>query len=320
MTTTDLVLETTPCLLCGSDCFTLKHSGPDYFMHLSGHFSLVQCAACGLLFQNPRPSLQVVGRYYPDTYGSYASAETGLQARKGLAGTLIRYNQRKRCRMLDRVVPVVEGRSRRLLDVGCASGLFLEAMQQYGGWKVEGVELNEAAAHATSARLNVPVFAGPVERAHFEDNSFDAVTMWDVLEHLHDPVVQLRSLRRIIRPGGALFVRLPDADSYLRAFCGRYWVGYDLPRHMSVFSHATLRATLAQAGFAVIDSFPSGSYLSAVHSLHFAMDDTRVSRRLGVAVRRTLMHPAARALAWLPFALADRLGGGSQMEVLARAM
>jgi SAM-dependent methyltransferase len=319
--TTDgtLIVETTACPLCGGACYRHERSGPDYFMRLPGLFHLVRCEECGLLYQNPRPPLAEIGRYYPDRYGSYGSAQAGLRTRSGLLGLVIRRGQHKRCRLMDRNVPSVPGQPRRLLDVGCASGLFLEAMQSYPGWRVEGVELNETAARATSVRLGVPVFVGPFEQARYPDAHFDAVTLWDVLEHLHDPLASLRELRRIVRPGGVLFVRIPNAASYIARLCGRYWSGYDLPRHMTLFTPTTIRRALAQAGFnQIVCSYSSGSYLAALHSLRFAMDDGMVSPQRAAAIHRVLLHPIARALVWPPVRLADWMASGSNLEVLAR--
>ena len=314
-----IAAETVDCPLCGGDDYRLAQRGPDYFMHLPGTFQLVRCAACGLLYQNPRPPLAEIGRYYPDHYGSYGSAQAGLRARRGAMGWIIRRGQHKRCRLIDRYAPARPGAARRLLDVGCASGLFLEAMQSYPGWLVEGVELNETAARTTSARLGVPVFVGPFEQARYAGAAFDAIALWDVLEHLHDPLASLRELRRILRPGGVLFLRVPNAASYVARLCGRYWSGYDLPRHMTLFTPRTLAQALAEAGFREkIRVYTSGSYLAALHSLRFAMDDGLASPERAAAIHRALLHPAARALALLPLTLADRAAGGSNLEALVR--
>jgi 2-polyprenyl-3-methyl-5-hydroxy-6-metoxy-1,4-benzoquinol methylase len=311
-------MEPTPCLLCGADAYTVVHTGPDYLLRRPGAYRLVRCRRCGLIYQNPRPPLAAMSRFYPDSYGAYGSAAGGLRARRGALGALIRHGQGRRAWMLDRAVPPTPGRARRVLDVGCASGLFLEAMQARG-WAVAGVEPNAAAARATSARLAAPVFAGPLEHARFPAASFDAVTLWDVLEHFHDPLVNLRALRRILRPGGAIFVRVPNADSYVARLAGRYWVGYDQPRHMAVFTPETLLRMLQEAGFGAPRAlFFSASYLAASHSLRFALDD-RAGPRLAAAVHRALYSPAARAVAGLPFRLADRVWGGAAVEVLALA-
>jgi 2-polyprenyl-3-methyl-5-hydroxy-6-metoxy-1,4-benzoquinol methylase len=288
-------------------------------MRLPGTFQLVRCSKCGLLYQNPRPPLARIEQYYPNHYGSYSSAQAGLRTRLGLLGAIIRHGQHKRCRMIDRSVAPHSVEPRRLLDIGCASGLFLEAMQSYPGWRVEGVELNTTAARTTSERLGVPVFAGPFEQANYADATFDAITMWDVLEHLHEPLASLYEARRILRPHGVLFVRVPNAASYVARMCGRYWSGYDLPRHMTLFTPRTLARALAQAGFReCLRSYASGSYLATLHSLRFAMDDGLTTPERADAIHRVLLHPAARALAWLPFSLADWIAGGSNIETLVR--
>ncbi|MBC8161790.1 MAG: class I SAM-dependent methyltransferase [Roseiflexaceae bacterium] len=309
-------LEATACLLCGGDLATPVLHGPDYFMHVAGQYALVRCGRCGLVYQNPRPALGQIGRYYPQHYGSYGSAQQGLKARRGLMAAVIRRGQTARSRLLDARVPPVAGRARRLLDIGCASGLFLETMQRLPGWQVEGVELDQATAQATSARLGVPVFAGPFEQAAFQCGSFDAITLWDVLEHLHEPLSSLRSIRRLLRPGGVLFVRVPDSASYVARLCGRFWSGYDLPRHMVAFTPHTLAQMLGAAGFSqVLARYPSGSYLAALHSLRFAMD-AGLPPPVAASIHRTLLHPLARAAVWLPQQLADLALGGSNIEVM----
>src|SRR5262249_54539016 len=163
------------CPLCGGLRYQKVRSGPDYFMRLPGTFHLVRCRECGLLYQNPRPPRTEIGRYYPNHYGSYDSAQAGLRTRRGMLRWIISRGQQKPGHLIDRSVPTRRGAPRRLRDIGCASGLFLEAMQSYPGWQVEGVELNEAAANTTSARLGVPVFAGPFEEAQYSDGAFDAI-------------------------------------------------------------------------------------------------------------------------------------------------
>jgi SAM-dependent methyltransferase len=318
MPTTDF--EYVPCPLCGSAHQEIVQRGPDYLEHIPGSFTLVGCLRCGLLYQNPRPTRAAVGRFYPDHYGAYGAAQSGLRARRGLLGWVTRRGMARRCELLDRAVPPRPDGPRRLLDVGSGGGLFLEAVQLHGGWRAEGLEPNAQAARATAERLGLPVLHGGIEDARYPDASFDAVTLWDVLEHLHDPLGALRELRRILRPGGALFVRVPNAASYVRALCGRYWVGYDLPRHMTVFSPATLGRALAGAGFArIARRYTSGSYLYLIHSLRFALDDGRLPPERAAALHRRLYHPLARALALPPLALADRAAGGSALEVLALA-
>ena len=315
----DTALETlVACPLCGEPGAAPLLTGRDLMHRLPGQFPLMRCQGCGLRYQNPRPGPAAIAAFYPDSYGSYASASAGLSARRGLAGALVRRAQFGRVRRLERAVAALPSQPRRLLDIGCASGLFLEAAQRRG-WAVAGVELNVRAAEAVSVRLGVPVFAGPFERARYPDAAFDAVTLWDVLEHLHDPLAALREVRRVLRPGGALFVRVPNAASYVARLCGGYWSGYDLPRHLTHFTPRTLARALRAAGFIeLVTLYGSGSTIGALHSLRFWLDDGRLPPGQAAALHRALSHPALRAVLLPPTALADRLLGGSNLEVLVR--
>ena len=314
-------IETTPCPLCHSTDYDPYHSGSDYFMHLPGTFHLVRCQNCTLLYQNPRPSSSVINQYYPDEYGSYATAQQGIRTRRGLLLSKVIYRGlNKRCKLIDQHQPQKDGQSRKLLDIGCAAGLFLEVMQQYPGWQVEGVEPNKTAAKATSERLGIQVFQGLFEEAHYPDASFDAVTLWDVLEHLYDPIESLKELHRILKPGGLLFVRVPNGASYVRSIFRRYWVGYDLPRHMTIFTPTTLKQAFELTGFnEPIRTYTSGSYLSTLHSMRFALDDGRMAPERAAKLHKFFYHPIMRAVALLPFISADKIAGGSNLEVLVRA-
>jgi 2-polyprenyl-3-methyl-5-hydroxy-6-metoxy-1,4-benzoquinol methylase len=310
-------LEQAACPLCGAVQQERYLHARDYFFHLAGEYWLVRCAACRMLYQSPRPMRASIGRFYPDGYGSYAGAQQGLAARPGIRGALIRRALRRRCLMIDHAVTAAG--TRRLLDIGCASGLFLEAMQRWTDWQVEGVELHAPSARAVAERLGITVFAGSFEQARYEAASFEAVTLWDVLEHLHDPLASLREVRRILRPGGVLCVRVPNAASYVAKIGGRYWSGYDLPRHMVAFTPRTLGRMLRAAGFEeVLRTYPSGSYIAAAHSLRFWLDDGRLDAARAARVHRALLHPALRAAAAPLTWCADRIAGGSNIEALVR--
>jgi predicted SAM-dependent methyltransferase len=139
-----------------------------------------------------------------------------------------------------------------------------------------------------------------------------------VLEHLHDPLGDLRILRRTLRPGGAIFIRVPNGASYTRQVAGRYWAGYDLPRHMTVFDPATLGRLLRSAGFGrVVVEYTSGSYLYLIHSLRFEMGDHPRWAPHAARIHRLLFHPILRGVLGIPLAFMDRFGQGAALEVLA---
>ncbi len=143
----------------------------------------------------------------------------------GATDLLFRYGMSRRDQMVTRFK-----QSGRMLDVGCATGVFLQWFQAGGSWDLYGLELSEGAARvARAAGLNV--FIGQLEEAAYPENYFDVVTFWDVLEHISDPRSALLETRRILKPDGILVLRLPNAASLDARIFRQYWSGLDAPRH-----------------------------------------------------------------------------------------
>jgi SAM-dependent methyltransferase len=144
------------------------------------------------------------------------------------------------------VAALPAGAGRRLLDVGCGSGDFLQRMRSLG-WEAVGVEPDPvAAARARSANLDVR--DGLLVDAAFDDDSFDAIVLSHVIEHVHDPVGLLRECGRVLRPGGVLIVMTPNLDSVGHRRFGADWRGLEPPRHLHLFSSRSLSTCIRTAG------------------------------------------------------------------------
>lgn len=142
----------------------------------------------------------------------------------------------------------------RLLDVGCANGAFMLQMRGMG-WEVEGIDFDRRALeHARRAGLNAR--AGTIADVDPATACFDAITLGHVIEHLHDPRVALVHLRRLLRPGGMLWMATPNIESLGHRRYGRNWFGLDPPRHLVLFSHQALVWLLADVGFARVERRP----------------------------------------------------------------
>jgi SAM-dependent methyltransferase len=139
---------------------------------------------------------------------------------------------------------------RRILDVGCATGDLLAAIRARGNLAVTGVEPSEDAARSARAR-GLDVRTGFLEDAEFPDGAFDTLVASHTLEHVPDPLAFLREARRVLSSRGVLLLWLPNADSVEARFFGRYWIGYDAPRHLTDFTPATLRRSLVAADFEI---------------------------------------------------------------------
>jgi SAM-dependent methyltransferase len=202
-------------------------------------FPLARCASCGLLRLHPQPDAATLAAAYGSGYAPHT--------RPGLSGKAKGWLERRSVRALQRYFAA----PCRVLDVGCATGDLLLAIREAGNAHVVGVEVGEAAARIARQR-GLDVREAELEAVAFPDDMFDTVILSHTLEHVPDPLLTLREVRRILRPGGALILWLPNVESTEARVLGQRWIGYDPPRHLTTFGVSTLTAALETAGLRVI--------------------------------------------------------------------
>lgn len=223
--------------------------------------------AGGVLWLDPRPRADHVMEAYTD-YHTHASApaESG-----GLGGRSHWYQQVRtrvlaaqasgsksgRLPLLSRVPPVREqlrfdggylgvSDGKSVLDVGCGRGDLVQSLQA-AGWRAKGIDPDPSAVEAARA-LGRDVALGDAESIAALAETFDAVVMYHVLEHLYDPLRALQDVRSRLKPGGRVVVVTPNADSACRRIFGCHWRGLEPPRHLQIFTRDSLRRTLQLAG------------------------------------------------------------------------
>ena len=200
------------------------------------HGRIVECRSCGMVYMNPRPHHQKVQDRY-----SEVRDERYLEEEQGRVETFTE--------SLDLVAGFAPGR--RLLDVGCHVGTFLEIAEQRG-FEVAGVEPSRWAADVARERITGTVHCGAVEDAPLPEGGYDVVTMWDVVEHLPDPALDLRAVYHALRPGG-IFVALDDGRRLaVPPGAGPRWPWY-MQMHLVYFSRRTLAEMLRREGFHIVD-------------------------------------------------------------------
>lgn len=139
----------------------------------------------------------------------------------------------------------------RVLDVGAGYGFFLEALER-AGYETDGMEISGHAAEEARKRSRGEVVRqGAEEPFPFPEERYDAVTLLDVIEHLGDYGAALASCRRVLKPGGKLFVITLNAHSLARPLLGKKWAWYQDPTHIHMFTPRMLREGLEGAGLAV---------------------------------------------------------------------
>jgi 2-polyprenyl-3-methyl-5-hydroxy-6-metoxy-1,4-benzoquinol methylase len=245
-------LERVPCNLCGSWEFEELYPaaerrnghGPsaDLYACTSTAYGvcgpIVKCTRCGLVYQSPiPPSDDIVDAYDGVVDQRYEEERSG------------------RLETFSRDLAGVHRHERggRLLDVGCHLGLFLDVARE-GGWDVAGVEPSRWAVDRARAR-GLDVRHGTLATAGFPEESFDVITMWDVVEHLADPLSELRRIHRLLRPDGLLACSTMNVEALFPRLAGRRWPWY-MQMHLVYFSRRSLHNMLTKAGFRVVEMTP----------------------------------------------------------------
>jgi SAM-dependent methyltransferase len=228
-------------------------------------FTIVQCQACGFQFTNPRPNAASIGRYYESA--AYVSHNSGAQGLINQVYKVARFfTVRRKVALITRLNG---GRKGRLLDYGCGTGHFLAGAKK-AGWQVAGLEPNDLARQDAAGRVGQPI-QEPSALGTLAPGSFDVVTLWHVLEHVHTLNETLEQLIRVLKPGGKLLIAVPNVESLDAQHYGPDWAAYDVPRHLYHFSPATMRELLGRHGLAVRQTLPlalDAYYVSMLSEKH----------------------------------------------------
>jgi SAM-dependent methyltransferase len=262
------------CYMCETEGIPAYANLRDRISSAKGEWSYKRCRnpECGLWWLDPMPHPEDIGKAYEDYFThadispanpngpirrvfrmakaaylhqrfGYACERTVLTNALGKIFTLLP----NRSNYVDASVMYLPSSGRgRLLDVGCGSGTTLRIMQDLG-WDAEGIDFDPITVeNARSKCLNVHL--GTLLEQQYNDDSFDAVVMCHVIEHVHDPLGLVQECRRVLKPGGRLVILTPNIDSRgHRQFQGA-WLFLDPPRHLHLFNQATLRGLAAKAG------------------------------------------------------------------------
>ena len=211
-------------------------------------FTIQKCTSCGFHFTNPIPSEDAIGAYYKsEDYVSHSSTN------KGLVNKL--YNL-VRTITLSKKVSLIRAyaKGNSILDIGSGTGHFLNACKQ-NGLDVQGLEPdNDARAFAKD---NFDVDLEPLDNLlAIESDSKDVITMWHVLEHVYHLKRDIGQITRVLKQDGALFIAVPNMNSYDAKVYKEYWAAYDVPRHLYHFQEDTIKQLFSQFDMECIDVLP----------------------------------------------------------------
>lgn len=229
-------MQKVTCPLCGKMDIEICFQGPDRIHESRKFFTLLSCKSCGLFFLSPENEVEHFEDLYPEDYFPYAKKIKREDDRWGWI------NQRAAIRKKFTSINNLFLHPGRVLEIGCATGLLLKEFKD-NGWKVEGVEPSKSAVQYAKSELHLDLHENEFSQGQFSTNSFDVVMLWDVFEHLPDPFTFLADAVNVLKPGGWLVLNIPNPDSVEAKLFGRYWAGWDIPRHQYIFSRSTLEKT-----------------------------------------------------------------------------
>jgi SAM-dependent methyltransferase len=249
--TVELRARSTPdqlgCVICAGERQPSLRKLFDTRFGVDGDYEVQRCTECGLEQLSPVPTAEHLKDLYQRYYnfgGDHDTAYTRLR------DWFFTSPLHRLWAVLDGDISFYTRKGRgRLLDIGCNEGRGLDIYAQ-NGYEVEGLELNEMAA-AVARRRGFAVHTAMLKR-FVPANLFDVVVLSNVLEHSPDPTQMLADVRRILKPGGEVWVSCPNSRSWLRSCFGPHWINWHVPFHIVHFSSTTLHGILRRTGFANI--------------------------------------------------------------------
>jgi 2-polyprenyl-3-methyl-5-hydroxy-6-metoxy-1,4-benzoquinol methylase len=228
--------DTCPC--CGQKNISPALSAEDYTVSHE-KFEIWECKDCTIRFTQNVPAVNKIGTYYQsESYISHSETNEGI---------INKLYHRVRNRTLiqkRKMVKKITGKPiGTILDVGCGTGAFLHIMQQ-SGWGTMGLEPDERARKKAKELYNLNL-EGPEKLYSLPVKSFDAITMWHVLEHVHGLNNYIERVKELLKPGGKLLIAVPNYTCYDEKVYKEFWAAYDVPRHLYHFSPASMHKALS---------------------------------------------------------------------------
>lgn len=239
----------TNCPVCGSPDIKNVLSVKDYTVS-NETFVIAECNSCSLRFTQDVPDAASIAPYYKsENYISHTNTSKGLINR--LYQSVRKRTLKQKRRLIERASGIKKG---RLLDVGSGTGAFANEMQQ-AGWQVTGLEPDADARAVGKQSYNIDL-ADIGQFYQLRESSYDVITMWHVLEHVHDLQGYIAKLKLLLTENGKLFIAVPNYTSKDAAAYKEQWAAYDVPRHLYHFSPRSMQVLMEKHGLRILQHKP----------------------------------------------------------------
>lgn len=221
----------------------------DYSLTIE-HFDIVKCDNCLLQFTFPVPSIDHIAPYY--NFPSYISH---TDIKEGWINKI--YHRVRQHTLLDKtnwVQSLFTGHKGNLLELGAGTGAFAHSMTEKG-WNVTALEPDEASRKRALDNYNIHLL--PIETLNeLPAQKFDVITLWHVLEHVHDLKEYMQIFKKLLKHNGRLIIAVPNYTSYDAQFYKKYWAAYDVPRHLYHFSPNSMQVLVKNNQMQIVQYKP----------------------------------------------------------------
>lgn len=235
------------CPVCQSQTFEVYLTVRDYTVSQE-QFKIVTCKKCGFRFTNPRPDSEAIGEYYKaESYISHTNTSKGLISK--IYQEVRKFTLKGKLNLINRLSP----QKGKLLDVGCGTGMFLNVARE-NGWKVNGIE-PDAGARAIAEETNQIKINDEI-LSSFQQETFEVISLWHVLEHIHQLNETIEWLKARLSKDGSLIIAVPNHESKDAKIYQEQWAAYDVPRHLYHFSQNSIKELFAKHGFVLKETLP----------------------------------------------------------------
>jgi SAM-dependent methyltransferase len=243
------------CCSCGSDSAVLFITAEDDLTGKPGRFQFVRCASCGLVYQNPRLSVERIKDYYDDEYIAHRK-KTSWGILTPFYRRAMEKHDRKKEELVTRHARLDE--NSEVLDVGCGAATFLLRMRRRYGARITGVDFKDLSKLPGFDELEF--HCGLFYEQSWGERRFDLITMWHFLEHDYDPLRTLRLAGALLKSEGTVVIEVPRLDSVSFRLYRERWPGLQAPQHTVLYTKDTFLKCLDQAGLHVVSYLPYGAF------------------------------------------------------------